>query len=477
MIKLKSLLNESIFNLEDYREVLYDYMSDEFLKEFDPRQQLMFGLTINDLKKALVDKVLNTKIEFGLGSDKPHGSYDAEADTIYVYYDPKKYDRYPRYTDYIDSIIFHELVHALNFRKKLWSSVSYDTLMLGKSYYNDPEEIRAYRAEIRNYLVKFLGMSRKKAEALMNKYTSDSSSHRKDQIPKYYDMVKEMGIIKEARMDPAVILGSVSQDYEVIADPADDVHAKHPLRHYRNKHWRYIPKLQMLGWWEPPDETEDNRVKSYLSDLGYKVNMVYNYGYVGENKKIGMIKLKEILEYCPDSVGLFSETPMRIASWTPDILNKLSGNYTFTIGLKEKATHVGMFDNKYDIYSYPNSKEIIDCFVDGDYTVAYFQYFINNNFIEVNRVWQDSLHIGLNRKIIFNYYLTKYNGFITDNVHTELGEKSIKKLLRQAKEDGYKIFALKKDKERIEINNLDDLDKYYSDGPIGLQYRLGIEKI
>jgi hypothetical protein len=190
-----------------------------------------------------------------------------------------------------------------------------------------------------------------------------------------------------------------------------------------------------------------------------------------------MIKLKELLDINYESVDLFSESPMRISKWSPDQLNGLGSNYTFTIGLKEKATHVGEFENKYQIYSYPFSKEIIDCFVNGDYTIAYFQYFPNSdNFIEINRIWQDPIHIGLNRSIIFNYYLNKYKGLITDNVHTELGEKSIKKLLKLALESNMKIYVLVDNKEKIQINNLSDVDNYYSDGPQGLKYRFVIEK-
>lgn len=193
MIKLKSLLLESIFDLEDYRTALYKYMDEEFPKEFDPRQQLMFGLTMDDLKKAMVDKVLNTRIIYNpYERDAAHGEYVGAINQIYIDYNDKKYDKNFSYKTYVDSILFHELTHALNFHKKLWDDVTYDALMLGKSYYTDPEETRAYRAEIRNYLVQHLGMSRKKAEALMNRYTSDPSIHRKEWIPKYYSMVKEI---------------------------------------------------------------------------------------------------------------------------------------------------------------------------------------------------------------------------------------------------------------------------------------------
>ncbi|HRT84924.1 MAG TPA: hypothetical protein P5523_09825, partial [Bacteroidales bacterium] len=53
-IELKKLItgpsiNESLENVEDYRKALYAYMDEQFPKEFDPKQQLLFGLTMDDL--------------------------------------------------------------------------------------------------------------------------------------------------------------------------------------------------------------------------------------------------------------------------------------------------------------------------------------------------------------------------------------------------------------------------------------------
>ena len=113
-----------------------------------------------------------------------------------------------------------------------------------------------------------------------------------------------------------------------------------------------------------------------------------------------MISLQELLDINYESVDLFSESPMRFSRWSPDQLNGLSGNYTFTIGLKEKAKYVGLFENKYEIYTYSISKETIDCFVEGDFTIAYFQYIITeNNTIEMSRVWQDPLYSSLPNNI------------------------------------------------------------------------------
>jgi hypothetical protein len=110
--------------------------------------------------------------------------------------------------------------------------------------------------------------------------------------------------------------------------------------------------------------------------------------------------------------------------------------------------------------------------------MAYFQYFLNKeNIIEMNRVWQDPTHIGLNRKIIFDFYLDKYQGLVTGDVQTEYGERSVKKLLKQALDNSFKIYVIKNNEEKIEITDINDIDKYYSHGIEGLKYKFAIIKL
>jgi len=196
-------IKENLDDVEDYRKALYDYMDEQFPKEFDPRQQLMFGLTMDDLKKAMVDKVLATPIRSYHTEDAPHGVFSAKDNEIELYFDFNKQNSNPRYDAYVRSMLFHEFVHALNFAKKLWDRVTYDALMMGKSYYSDPEEKRAYRAQIRNYLARYLGLGRKKAETLMNRFSSDQSQDRKDWIPRYFDLIEpsESTTLKELLMN------------------------------------------------------------------------------------------------------------------------------------------------------------------------------------------------------------------------------------------------------------------------------------
>lgn len=189
-----------------------------------------------------------------------------------------------------------------------------------------------------------------------------------------------------------------------------------------------------------------------------------------------MIKLKELLDVNYPSVGLFSESPIRISKWDTSQLEPLGGNRMFTVGVKEKAKLIGKYD-KYDVYGYTTKDGYtINCFILADDTLAFFQYRVVNGVCAIHRVWQDPLQNDLVRNIILEYYLSRYTSILTDDAHTEFGERCIKKLLEKATELGYKIFVLKNDKDKIYINDLTELDQYYSSGATGLQYKIGIEK-
>jgi putative nucleotidyltransferase with HDIG domain len=83
---------------------------------------------------------------------------------------------------------------------------------------------------------------------------------------------------------PDVLLGEITQDHDVMAVKGYSDSSKHPAEWNRHKRWRYVPELGMLGWWEPPDDTEKMMVKDYLTKKGYPVKIHYTYGYVREEK-------------------------------------------------------------------------------------------------------------------------------------------------------------------------------------------------
>lgn len=91
-------------------------------------------------------------------------------------------------------------------------------------------------------------------------------------------MIKLQSLLLEAEQ-PAVILGAVTQDLDVVARPGYSDVARHPEEWNRHKRWRYVPEIEMLGWWESPTEEEVVMVKDYLTKKGYPVTLHYTYGY------------------------------------------------------------------------------------------------------------------------------------------------------------------------------------------------------
>ena len=199
MIKLKTLLFEDLSNnLERFREPLRIYMQKTFPREYDQKQLLMFGLSMNNLINVFLNKVLSTKIDYEYTDDEklmPYGNYDIEKDEIMigqVNYIRYSSDRTKKYATYVDSVIYHELVHVVNYHKKLFNRTTYDALILGDKYYGDPEEVRAYTSQLKDFLVGHIGFSEKQAERIMNAYSTDLSQTRKQWISKYRHGLKEI---------------------------------------------------------------------------------------------------------------------------------------------------------------------------------------------------------------------------------------------------------------------------------------------
>lgn len=181
-----------------------------------------------------------------------------------------------------------------------------------------------------------------------------------------------------------------------------------------------------------------------------------------------MVNLKNLfLDGYGDSLGrivdmnyLF-ESPMRLKAYSQDEFSNSSNNVMFTRKVKEKVKSEKKYRN-YDYYSYKMGDTYYDLFVEGEFTVCFFSYQINTNNIMVGKkVWQDGIKIGLAREIIFDFYLPQFNGIISDTSLSELGGSYWKKLAAEAKRKGYKTYVVFKDDKRIEINDPEEMEKYY----------------
>jgi len=180
------------FVKEIFETPLKNYIYKTFPKEYNQQQLLMWDLTMDDFVSSIVNKILDIPILTYPQTDdeKPNAHYDAEKNIIEVYgIDPAKYEKDIQkagYNSYVNSVIFHELVHAVNFLKKLYSEVTYNPLSMGKEYYYDPEEIRAYKAMMKTFLEDYLKLSPYHIQRIMNKYTSDTDKKRQEYLKNIY---------------------------------------------------------------------------------------------------------------------------------------------------------------------------------------------------------------------------------------------------------------------------------------------------
>jgi len=187
-----------------------------------------------------------------------------------------------------------------------------------------------------------------------------------------------------------------------------------------------------------------------------------------------MIKLRSLAEALLEYNSII-ESPMKLKQVMFKQFQNNADNYAFTYKIKEKLNNKPSdeFDG-YIVYSYIVDDCKYDLFVDEPYTVAMFSYNINNKTILENKVWQDGSRLGLCRKIIFEYYLKKYDEIISDGIHSELGERYWKKMLLDASEMGYITRIVSNgDYKNIELT---DLDKYFSSNPKFADIRFSISK-
>ncbi len=187
-----------------------------------------------------------------------------------------------------------------------------------------------------------------------------------------------------------------------------------------------------------------------------------------------MIRLKELLDSPHRDVVLMFESPVKLTKpLNPHDLNSMGKNNSFTIGIKERGKNVGKFKD-YDLYEYNISNHIINVLCD-DYTVLFFDYTTDCNIVHEHIIWQSQFNTGLCRDFIFNYILRKYKGLMSDDAHTEFGQKYWNKLLKHALELNYKVFVVSKN-IKTSLFTLVDIDRFYFNSSKGMEYKFLIEK-
>jgi len=168
------------------------------------------------------------------------------------------------------------------------------------------------------------------------------------------------------------------------------------------------------------------------------------------------------------------ESPARIGKINMDVLDDTSKNHEYSLKAKQHGKLVGKY-NGYEIYQFTplnTSGDLHDVFIHNDLTYIYFNYTTDKNLVWEKKIWQSHLNIGLFREIMFGYYLKKFKGVVSDTLHSPSGEKYWGKLLKQAKENGYKISVLEGETNKFPVEDPDDIGEYFT----SKNYRFVIEQ-
>jgi len=174
-----------------------------------------------------------------------------------------------------------------------------------------------------------------------------------------------------------------------------------------------------------------------------------------------MIKLPELIGTVYEEAATLFESPLKVRGWDTAKLDNLGQNQVFLTSLQEKVPSPSDTFGEYEIYIYQADGWIYNVFVGGHHVQALFAYTVENGYFCETRVWQEHTSIGLCRQILFNYYLPKFKGIISDAAHSEMGGKYWVKLVHEALSSGHKVFAVNSRNEKMKaINNESEMAKF-----------------
>ena len=177
----------------------------------------------------------------------------------------------------------------------------------------------------------------------------------------------------------------------------------------------------------------------------------------------------EFCDYINSKNSLFEvcnllESPIRVGMINMSIFDDIKSNHDYVLRVKQFGKLVGHYE-KYDIYQFTpanDTSSLNDVFVYNDAAYIFFNYELINGFVQEKKMWQDRFSLGLFREIMFNYYLDKFKGVISDVAHSPKGEKYWKTILTKAKTEGFKIYVLKNNTEKISLDDLNNIEKYFT---------------
>lgn len=118
----------------------------------------------------------------------------------------------------------------------------------------------------------------------------------------WQSQLKNSGLVLEAHLDPAVILGAIWPDGEIKAKPGMSDDARHPTAWSACNKWRYVPDIEYLNFYESPTDEERMLVKDFLERHGYTIKYLNVYTKLGP--AIKLTEAQMITEASKDEAAL-----------------------------------------------------------------------------------------------------------------------------------------------------------------------------
>ena len=171
---------------------------------------------------------------------------------------------------------------------------------------------------------------------------------------------------------------------------------------------------------------------------------------------------------------LFNEVPLEVENHNSvyENLNNILYNQEIAKSLKHQNTPICQITDRiklvWDIY-YTDSRYFIVANTDNFIGCSFSGKQKQDNGFQCTYVWQDIKQYQLAREIIFEFFITHFTYYESDNIHTTLGKMYWKKLIIEALQKHIKCFYVYKS-QLSEITSINNFDTFYEKGVESSQF-------
>jgi hypothetical protein len=187
-------------------------------------------------------------------------------------------------------------------------------------------------------------------------------------------------------------------------------------------------------------------------------------------------EFKKFIDYYRGKEVILTESPMRMGRHYGDDLEDTGFNFHESQRIVDELPAIAtekILNHYLTLYrdSYDNDKFMDYWITQQPFITCYFMFQKQDTGLQSLGVWNEIRYQGTARNLLFNHYLQKYNFIISDNRHTEQGEKYWKRIIEDGTRQGYSINVLTRSGNEVDIDSTDD---YWGQGPEFSEYRIKI---